>query len=196
GLETIERIWKVDPDIQVVICSAYSDHSWNDLRARLGPRESLLILKKPFDTLEVVQCAHALTTKWELARKVRAHVDELEATVASRTQQLVQANTALAEHIRVQERMESELRLSQKLEAVGQLAAGVAHEINTPIQYVADNLQFLRDGMVALSTMASDMVASALAARTDANAALVDQLQALAGEAELEYLSREIPSSL
>jgi two-component system NtrC family sensor kinase len=196
GLETIERIWEVDPDLQIVICSAYSDHSWSDLRARLGPRESLLILKKPFDTLEVVQCAHALTTKWELARKVRAHVDELEATVASRTQELVQANAALAENLRVRERMETELRLSQKLEAVGQLAAGVAHEINTPIQYVADNLQFLRDGMLALSTMASQMVASATVARSEATAALVDQLHALAADAELEYLSREIPVSL
>src|SRR5689334_12431453 len=196
GLETIERIWQVDPELQIVICSAYSDHSWNDLRARLGARESLLILKKPFDTLEVVQCAHALTTKWTLARRVRAHVDELEATVAARTQQLLQANEELAEHIRVRERMETELRLSQKLEAVGQLAAGVAHEINTPIQYVADNLQFLREGMVALSTMASGMVATAVATRSDANAALVDQLQALATEAELDYLSREIPSSL
>jgi two-component system NtrC family sensor kinase len=196
GLETIERIWEVDPDLQIVICSAYSDHSWSDLRARLGPRESLLILKKPFDTLEVVQCAHALTTKWELARKVRAHVDELEATVAARTQELVQANAALAENLRVRERMETELRLSQKLEAVGQLAAGVAHEINTPIQYVADNLQFLRDGMLALSTMASEMVASAAVARSEATAALVDQLQALAADAELEYLSREIPVSL
>jgi two-component system, NtrC family, sensor kinase len=196
GLETIERIWKVDPELQVVICSAYSDHSWSELRARLGTRESLLILKKPFDTLEVAQCAHALTTKWTLARRVRAHVDELEATVASRTQQLVQANAALAEHIRVRERMETELRLSQKLEAVGQLAAGVAHEINTPIQYVADNLQFLREGMVALSTMASAMLTAAASARTAATSLLVDQLESLATSAELDYLSREIPPSL
>ncbi|HEY6179120.1 MAG TPA: ATP-binding protein [Kofleriaceae bacterium] len=196
GLETIERLWQVDPDLQIVICSAYSDHSWSDLRARLGARESLLILKKPFDTLEVVQCAHALTTKWTLARQVRAHVDELEATVASRTQQLVQANLKLAEHIRVRERMEAELRLSQKLEAVGQLAAGVAHEINTPIQYVADNLQFLRDGMTTLSKMATDMLVAAAAARSPATAALVDGLEALASSADLDYLSQEIPGSL
>ena len=196
GLETIERLWQVDPDLQIVICSAYSDHSWSDLRARLGARESLLILKKPFDTLEVVQCAHALTTKWTLARQVRAHVDELEATVASRTQQLVQANLKLAEHIRVRERMEAELRLSQKLEAVGQLAAGVAHEINTPIQYVADNLQFLRDGMTTLSKMATDMLVAGAAARSPATAALVDGLEALASSADLDYLSQEIPGSL
>jgi len=196
GLETIERLWQVDPHLQIVICSAYSDHSWSDLRARLGARESLLILKKPFDTLEVVQCAHALATKWALARQLRAHVDELEATVASRTQQLVLANVELAEHIRVHERMETELRLSQKLEAVGQLAAGVAHEINTPIQYVADNLQFLRDGMIALSTMASGMLQAAAAARSPGTAGLVDHLEALAREAELEFLSHEIPSSL
>jgi two-component system, NtrC family, sensor kinase len=196
GLETIERLWQVDPDLQIVICSAYSDHSWSDLRARLGARESLLILKKPFDTLEVVQCAHALTTKWTLAGQVRAHVDELEATVASRTQQLVQANAKLAEHIRVRERMEAELRLSQKLEAVGQLAAGVAHEINTPIQYVADNLQFLRDGMTTLSKMATDMLAAAAAARSAETAALVDQLDELASDADLDYLSQEIPGSL
>jgi len=196
GLETIERIWQVDPQVQIVICSAYSDHSWSDLRARLGPRESLLILKKPFDMLEAVQCAHALTTKWVLARQVRAHVDELEGIVAARTQQLVAANTKLAEHIRVRERMETELRLSQKLEAVGQLAAGIAHEINTPIQYVADNLQFLRDSVLALSTMASEMLAAAAAARSDATAPLIEQLGTLASSAELDYLTQEIPPSL
>ncbi|HEY0190697.1 MAG TPA: ATP-binding protein [Kofleriaceae bacterium] len=196
GLETIERIWQVDPELQIVICSAYADHSWRELRGRLGDRDALLILKKPFDTVEVVQCAHALTSKWALARRVRAHVDELETTVAARTRELVAANAALAEEARVRQRMEAELRLSQKLEAVGQLAAGIAHEINTPIQYVADNLSFLRDATIALSAMATDMIAAAVATRGPATEPLIAQLTELAADAELDYLSREIPSSL
>jgi signal transduction histidine kinase len=196
GLETIERIWQVDPHIQIVICSAYSDYSWSDLRSRLGDSESLLILKKPFDTIEVVQSAHALTTKWALARQVRAHVDNLETVIAARTSDLQQANARLAEQMSQRARMEVELRLAQKLESVGQLAAGIAHEINTPIQYVGDNLQFLRESAVELLHATGAMRDAALAARTDASTALVDQILDLAGKADLDFLAHEIPQSL
>ena len=48
GLQTIEHIWKVDPRTQIVICTAYSDYSWEDIIQRLGKSQNLLILKKPF----------------------------------------------------------------------------------------------------------------------------------------------------
>ena len=60
GLETIERLWAVDPDVQVVICSAHSDYDWSDVVARLGQTDRLLVLKKPFEPIEVLQCASAL----------------------------------------------------------------------------------------------------------------------------------------
>src|SRR5919108_5101926 len=44
GLETIEQLWKVDPDLQVVICSAHSDYDWNDVIERLGHSDKLLVL--------------------------------------------------------------------------------------------------------------------------------------------------------
>ena len=47
GIETIAQIWKVDPDIQVVVCTAYSDYSWDDMRSKVGQPDSLLVLKKP-----------------------------------------------------------------------------------------------------------------------------------------------------
>jgi len=195
GLETAERIWAVDPHIQIVICSAYSDYSWTDLRTRLGPRESLLILKKPFDTIEAVQCAHALTTKWTLARQLRAHVNSLETVVVARTRDLLAANVELGKEMHERERISGELRLAQKLEAVGQLAAGIAHEINTPIQYVGDNLQFLREGMTDLLDATTHMLEAAVTTRTEATAALVDRMTTLAATADLEFLAANLPGA-
>ena len=88
GLKTIEHFWKVDPDLQVVICSAYSDHSWDEIIQRLGWTDQLLLLKKPFDHMEVWQLATALTQKWELARRAKMKMAELEALVENRTAEL------------------------------------------------------------------------------------------------------------
>lgn len=68
GLETIEHFWAVDPEIQAVICTAYTDHSWEEIIERLGSDDRLLILQKPFSGVEVSQLAMSLTTKWNLAR--------------------------------------------------------------------------------------------------------------------------------
>jgi diguanylate cyclase (GGDEF)-like protein len=95
GLETIERLWGVDPEIQVVICSAYSDHDWQELIARLGRSDKLLILKKPFERIEVLQCAHALAAKWRNERALRVHIGSLEKDVTDRTQGLEAANKQL-----------------------------------------------------------------------------------------------------
>jgi diguanylate cyclase (GGDEF)-like protein len=95
GLETIERLWAVDPEIQIVICSAYADHDWQDLIRRLGRSDKLLVIKKPFETIEVQQCAHALAAKWRNERALRAHVGSLERDVTDRTEGLDRANKQL-----------------------------------------------------------------------------------------------------
>jgi len=86
GLKTIEHIWKIDPKVQVVICTAYSDYSWGEITERLGKSENLLILKKPFDSAEVAQLASALTEKWILARQASLKMDQLEQMVKERTE--------------------------------------------------------------------------------------------------------------
>lgn len=68
GIETVCRIWEVDPEILVVICSAYSDYSWEEMVRKLGRNDRFLILKKPFDNIEVRQCAMALTERWSVSR--------------------------------------------------------------------------------------------------------------------------------
>src|SRR5262249_45728570 len=54
GVETTARLWEADPDLQIVICTAYSDYSWDKMVAQLGGSDRLVILKKPFDAIEVM----------------------------------------------------------------------------------------------------------------------------------------------
>jgi diguanylate cyclase (GGDEF)-like protein/PAS domain S-box-containing protein len=92
GVETVEQLWKEDPTLQVVLCTAYSDHAWPRVLARLDIRDRLLILKKPFDPIEVYQFANALTTKWNLARQAAFKMNLLEQSVEERTRELTDAN--------------------------------------------------------------------------------------------------------
>ena len=67
GVETIERAWHLDPEIQFVMCSAYSDYSAQDILVRLGISDRLLLLRKPCDAAEILLLASALCQKWNLA---------------------------------------------------------------------------------------------------------------------------------
>jgi signal transduction histidine kinase len=137
GVETLERMWQCLPDLQAVLCTAYSDYSWEDIVGRLAARDSLLILKKPFDTVEVLQMAHALTRKWLLARQAKLRMEDLDRMVVERTQKL--------EHeILERERVQDALRRAQKMEAVGCLAAGIAHEFNNLLTVIQGHAGLLR----------------------------------------------------
>jgi EAL domain-containing protein (putative c-di-GMP-specific phosphodiesterase class I)/DNA-binding NarL/FixJ family response regulator len=84
GIETIARLWEEDPDVLVVLCTAYSDYSWGEIRARLAHPERLLVLKKPFDTIEILQLAEGLTEKWRLAQRDRQRLRRLETMIRER----------------------------------------------------------------------------------------------------------------
>jgi len=113
GIETTARLWKVDPDLQVVICTAYSDYSWEEMIRQLGYSDRLLILKKPFDPIEVLQFTHALTGKWSLMQQMRRQSESLEQAVHARTAELENANILLEKEIAVRERSEDALRFTQ-----------------------------------------------------------------------------------
>jgi diguanylate cyclase (GGDEF)-like protein len=97
GLETIERLWKEDAGLQVVICSAYSDQPWDEIKERVGRNDKLLILQKPFNGIEVLQLATALCRKWDLAHEVAGQLDELSGLVDERTAELQCSNDQLTQ---------------------------------------------------------------------------------------------------
>ena len=311
GVETTLRIWEVDPALQVVICTAYSDYFWDDMIEKLGRSDRLVILKKPFDPVEVLQLANALTEKWCLQQAAKVAVQHLNATVAERTAQLCESQDLLTtllentpdgiyfkdlqsrfvrcsdcfktlfqvpgldliigrsdfdfftrEHAqpayddeqeiirtgkpmlckREQEThadgrvtwaltskmpwrnkdgkiigtfgiskditdmkeaeterqaMEVQLRQAQKLEAIGQLAAGIAHEINTPTQYVGDNTRFLQDSFRDLRKVlkSHQELLSALQANR-LTPELTSRAREVVAAADLDYLFEQTPAAI
>jgi CheY-like chemotaxis protein len=99
GVETIGQLWRCCPELQIVVCSAYSDYSWEEMIHQLGHSPNLVVLRKPFDNTEVLQLAHALTEKWRLNRKVQSQLDNLETLVRQRTAELEAANASLKKEI-------------------------------------------------------------------------------------------------
>jgi PAS domain S-box-containing protein len=86
--------------------------------------------------------------------------------------------------------LEQQLLQSQKLQAIGHLAAGVAHEINTPLQFIGDNLHFTRDAIGALFTLASRLKELLERERGDELRAEIEEAEA---EADLEFARDQLP---
>ncbi|OVE80626.1 hypothetical protein BVY04_05420 [bacterium M21] len=158
GIETIQKLWAVAPGTEIVICTAYSDHSWEEMRSELPNHDRFLVLKKPFDTIEVSQMAAALTEKWHLARQVEEQVDELEAQkehlavtvmsigdgviVADNTGRLTMMNPA-AEKLTG---WEQDQAIGQPVSRIYQVLNETTHEICDGLveQVLARQLPFLR----------------------------------------------------
>ena len=143
GIETTKRLWEIDPDVQIVICTAYSDYSWQQMTERLGMSDRLLVLRKPFTSIEVLQTACALSTKWALTRQARTHLEETRGAVEERTQELRASNERLEGEILQREQTEKHLLRSQRLESIGTLAGGIAHDLNNLISPILLSAQLL-----------------------------------------------------
>ena len=96
GVMTIKRIWELDPELQCVICTAYSDYSWEDILEQLGINDRLLLLRKPFDAAEVCQLASALSEKWHLARRAHLKLEQLRCMVDEQTLHLAESEARYA----------------------------------------------------------------------------------------------------
>lgn len=192
GLETIERLWAVDPDVQVVICSAHSDYDWTDVVERLDHADKLLVVKKPFEPIEVLQCANALTRKWQNERALRRHVETLEQAVSARTQGLESANRQLR-HLATHDALTG---LPNRVLLEDRVAQAVAHADRDGTQFALIVLDLDRFKLVndSLGHRAGDELLKEVAGRLTAVARGVDTVARLAGD-EFVFVVSPIASS-
>ena len=142
GVRTASELRRIDPRVEIVLCTAYSSYSWEDMVEQLGSGDRFLVLKKPFDPIEVRQLAYSVTDKWMLSRVNESYRRELEDKVAARTAEVAHANLQLQGEMASRIAAEQQLGAAQKFEALGRLAAAIGHEINNPLTYVISNLEF------------------------------------------------------
>lgn len=112
GVFTIKKLWEIDPNIQVVICTAYAQYSWQDLVKHLGESDHLFVLKKPFDQIEIVNLAISLTKRWNLNRTLS---DSVVVTPAAPKSYERNPNTASAKE-KFEQAIESLKKLNKGLD--------------------------------------------------------------------------------
>jgi signal transduction histidine kinase len=180
--DMLDRIWKAAPELQVVICSA-PETALGDITESMARDEGLSVLRQRFDCVEVL-----------LGKERRSEMAELAGRLARRTVELKEAQRRLHDEQQERERMEAELRLAQKLESVGQLASGIAHEINSPMQYIGDGIHFLQRAFHDLLSAfaASQACVSALAA-SGTHEELVSATRDVNKALDIQYLQEQIP---
>ena len=150
GVETTAKIWEKYPDLQVVICTAYSDYSWEEMLKKFGYSDRLVILKKPFDNIEVLQLAVSMTEKWRLYQQAKLRLADLERMVQERTAALQKTNAELGT---ANDLLKEATERTQKLAEAALMAsktkseflANMSHEIRTPMNGVIGMINLLID---------------------------------------------------
>lgn len=195
GVETASRILEANPETAVALCAERKEHAWGAILDAFGGSDRVLLIGKPYDQDEVRQLLRALRSRWGLAGWFAQRLRGMESAIQEKSTELRQVEQRL--EVADEHRKSADLAASsaQKLRAVAQLAVGVAHEINTPLQYIGDSLQFLDEVLQELLPIARRSITSG---GDDGSAPGEQGLTALRPDAleELSYIEDQVPRAL
>lgn len=162
--------------------------------------KTLRICKNPLEGLLKYGKKKVVTEHIKLIdkNKTRKIICANAAPIRDKTQDLV-GHVIIFRDVTEQKKFETQLAMSQKLQSIGELAAGIAHEINTPMQYIGDNTRFLQDAVHDIIYGLLDdyrRLKDIILAHKNIDLPLIDDLTKKEQELEIDYLSKEIPKAI
>lgn len=195
GLELLKKLKEDRPYLPVIIISGEGTMGSVIEALQLGARD---YLQKPIQDMGLLK--HSIDqalSHVSLKKANDMYREDLEWLVEKRTQELSDKNVELVETVKQRKMAEAQLLQAQKLESVGQLAAGIAHEINTPTQFVSSNVDFLEESFGELIELLNESWdAIQLGKKGEATKEVFQQVEQLAEDLDWEYLKDEIPVAI
>ncbi|MCA1964839.1 MAG: response regulator, partial [Prosthecobacter sp.] len=140
GVETVKRLWRVQTDLQIILCTAYSDYSWQSIVRELGISHRLVVLKKPFDPVEVLQMCLAMTTKWVAERDMACRQLTLQNKLVASFQEVERVSSELRQEKKAHQQATPTRSEAEMIDMMSGLLNGIAHDFNNALTVIQGHL--------------------------------------------------------
>lgn len=182
GVETVKRLWRVQSDMQIILCTAYSDYSWQAIVEQLGASHRLVVLKKPFDPIEVLQLCQAMCIKWVAEREMACRQIDLQSRLMRTSLRVEKMAGELYQERALRSGMNQKRSDAEIIDVMSGLASSIAHDFNNALTIIQGHLS---SALLNPSGQTASLPMEQMMEAAERAALLSRQMMALTSEVEI-----------